>query len=759
MLAPGATDREHGGMGRDDEQSGGQAGSQAAGEERLGRYVLVRRLGTGGMGEVFLAKAQGARGFEKHVAIKRILPQHSANKHVVNMLVDEARISVLLNHPNVVQVLELDEDRGSHFIVMEYVDGHALSRLLRRLRKRGERTDPLVACYLAIQVLEGLQAAHTQRDGSGQLAGIIHRDVSPQNVLISMTGQVKVIDFGIARARDRLELTQGSQVKGKLRYMAPEQIKPTLAGSSGIDHRVDIFAAGIVLFEMLAMRQRFAHSGDLEIIDAILETDAPDLVAEGIIDDELMAIVNMALQRERRRRYKDAAAFAAALRGYLYAREPGFNGERVAKVMRRCFMDEVDEVDEADVVDEPAPPPKKARAPVKVVPAEPLPRADQRRPPDDRQNREHRNEREARETREARDEVTRTQFRPAADPVESSGLRPTTGTTSTTARGTGIRAPAATRKRIPAAIVGAVLGALVLIVVGVTIRAVMQPRPLVNGAAVSTTAPTAPTTTAPTTTAPTTTAPTTTTTTTTTTTPTTTTTAPTTAPRSLLDFGTDLELVVEVDPATATISRAYQPDPKYVSPARLKVQRGETIDLQFEAVGFESLRQKFQIDSDTPRVNVKMTPIPMPLIVRPIPRDAEILVNGVPYKARAMVTPGDTLTIVVRHPFYFDGERTVTATPGLQQLSVDITLEERPTPSNQPDGSAPASAARGTLVVTSTPPGADVIVDGLKLGRTPADIRVGVGAHRVTVKNTGAETTFAITIAAGEVVKRAVALE
>ena len=201
-------------------------------EERLGRYSLVRRLGKGGMGEVFLARAQGARGFEKFVAIKRILPQYSANKHVVNMLVDEARISVLLNHPNVVQVLELDEDQGSHFIVMEYVDGHALSRLIRRLKKRGERVEPLVACFVLIQVLEGLHAAHTQKDGSGELAGIIHRDVSPQNVLLSMTGQVKVIDFGIARARDRLEATQGSQVKGKLRYMAPEQIKPSLGGSA-----------------------------------------------------------------------------------------------------------------------------------------------------------------------------------------------------------------------------------------------------------------------------------------------------------------------------------------------------------------------------------------------------------------------------------------------------------------------------------------------------------------------------------------------
>jgi len=743
-------------MGRDDDQPA------AGGEERLGRYTLVRRLGTGGMGEVFLAKAQGARGFEKYVAIKRILPQYSANKHVVNMLVDEARISVLLNHPNVVQVLELDEDQGSHFIVMEYVDGHALSRLLRRLRKRGERTDPLVACYLAIQVLEGLHAAHTQKDASGQLAGIIHRDVSPQNVLISMTGQVKVIDFGIARARDRLEATQGAQVKGKLRYMAPEQIKPTLAGQSGIDHRVDVFAAGVVLFEMLAMRQRFGQSGDIEIIDAILETDAPDLVAEGIIDDELMGILNMALHRERRRRYKDAAAFAAALRGYLYARDPGFNGERVAKVMRRCFMDEVDD----DVADEPVPAPKRPRASVKVVPVEPTRQERLNDKPDNRNEKrrpgEDRATRDAREAQEARDDVTRTQFRPTVDGGEVSGQRPATpGTTSTMARGTGTRSPATSKKAIPAPLIGAVLGAFVLIVVGVVFRVAMQPRqlPIDPTAIVTTTGPATTTPTATPTTA----------TTTPSTTPSTTIPAPPLTappvpepappPRSLVDFGGGVELTVEVEPATATISRAYQPDPKYVSPARLKVQRGETIDLQFEAVGFEPLRQKFQIEGDAPRVVVKMTPIPMPLIVRPIPRDAEILVNGVPYKARAMVSPGEKLLIVARHPFYFDEERTVTATPGLQQLSVDITLQERPTPSKDPVGSVGQTTTQGVLVVTSKPPGADIIVDGLKLGRTPGDIRVGVGPHRITVKNAGAESTFAITVAPGEVVKREVILE
>jgi serine/threonine protein kinase len=682
--------------------------------QRLGRYVLVRRLGKGGMGEVFLARTQGARGFEKHVAIKRILPQYSQNQHVVNMLVDEARISVLLNHPNVVQVMELDEDDGNHFIVMEYVDGHALSRLIRRLKKRGERFDPLLACYVVIQVLEGLHAAHTQRDASGELAGIIHRDVSPQNVLLSMTGQVKVIDFGIARARDRLEATQGSQVKGKLRYMAPEQIKPSLAGSGGIDHRVDVFAAGIMLFELLAMRQRFPQTGDIEIIDAILETDVPDLEKEGLVDRELMDILRTALARDRKRRFKDAAAYAAALRAYLYARDPSFNGERLARTMRKCFLEEAPDAAADDVDDAPAPAPvKQGRVKVAAV-AEPEP-----------------------------DEVTRTQFRPQRPPPS-----PSPSPEPASPGVTGQRAPATRRRGIPAPVLGAALGAIVLVVVGVVVRGAMQPKQL-SPDTVPVTA-TSPTTTTPTT-SPTTTTP----------TPTPGPPTPVTAPPPPPPAADgSVEVVVEVVPASATITRAYQPDPKFVSPARFRVQPGETLDLQFEAVGFQPLRQKFVVEGTAPRVQVQLEPIPMPVIVRPVPRDAEVTVNGQPYRnSRTTVTPGEQVVIRATHPFYFDVERTVLATPGLQQLVVDLTLEERPVPTQDPPGTPSSPSSAATLSLTSSPSGADVFVDGLKLGRTPVDLRVAPGPHRVTVRGKEAESTFAITVGGGDQLKRHIALE
>ena len=672
-------------------------------EERLGRYALVRRLGKGGMGEVFLGRAQGARGFEKLVAIKRILPQYSANKHVVNMLVDEARISVLLNHPNVVQVHELDEDRGSHFIVMEYVDGHALSRLIRRLKKRGERIEPFIACYVLIQLLEGLHAAHTQKDNSGQLAGIIHRDVSPQNVLLSMTGQVKVIDFGIARARDRLEATQGSQVKGKLRYMAPEQIKPSLGGSAGIDHRVDVFAAGVVLFEMLAMRQRFGQSGDIEIIDAILETDAPDLHREGLIDQALMDIVDTALQRERKRRYKDAAAFAGALRGYLYARDPAFNGERLARMMRRTFTDEVEEEPE----EPPAPMPSVKRGKVTIKPLQSVSRPVPLAHPE-------------------RDEETRTQFRPVVDDDPS------------------LPKARATPSKLPAALIGATLGAVLLIGAGFGVRHLMRPQQLpVDGVIPVVTTTTTPPPKTTTTTTTTTTAP-----------------PPPIAPAvtsSLVDHGDGLQFIVEVEPATAQISLAWQPDPKYVSPARLKVQQGETLELQFEAPGYEPLRKTFVVDGASPRVLVQLVPIPMPLLVRPVPRDAEVSVNGKPWRQGMTVNPGDTLQITASHPFYFETTKTIVAKPG-QQILVDITLDERPTPSKEPAVVNPAITT-GTLVLSSSPRGAEIFVDGEKVATTPAELRLVPGSHRVTVRGNGAETTFAIDIDVGQRLERKIALE
>jgi serine/threonine protein kinase len=661
------------------------------------------------MGEVFLAKPQGGRGFERHVAIKRILPQYSRDPHVVNMLVDEARISVLLNHPNVVQVMELDEDDGRHFIVMEYVDGHALSRLLRRKKKKGERFDPLLACYVVSQVLEGLQAAHTQRDERGEPAGIIHRDVSPQNVLLSMSGQVKVIDFGIARARDRLEATQASQVKGKLRYMAPEQIKPSLAGRAGIDHRVDVFAAGIMLYELLAMRPRYSGQTDLDVIDAILETDVPDLEREGLVDRALMDVVRQALARDRKRRFKDAATFAAALRSHLYARDPAYSGpERVALAMRRFFA--ADAADAADAPDD-------GHEPGRAEPSLGAPAATEP------------------------EEVTRTQFRPPRAVAVASPSVPTTPP----------RPPPPRPGRVPPVFFGALMGALVVIAAVMLMRGQGGSSPELRAPSTPSAALTPPPSSAP---------------------------APSSAPSPTLSSPASsslstvaaatappavapddtVEVIVEVVPASATITRAYQPDPKFVSPARFVVKPGDTLDLQFEAVGFEPLRRTFAIEGRAPRVLVELTPIPIPVIVRPVPRDAEVTINGQPAKnGRTTATPGQEVVVRATHPFYFELEKAVMATPGLQQLVIDLTLQERPVP--EPAGTPSSSSSAATMALTSSPSGASVYVDGVKVGRTPVDVRLAPGPHRLTVRGDSAESTFAVIAVAGAQEKRHVPLE
>ena len=680
--------------------------------QRLGRYTLVRRLGKGGMGEVFLARSSGARGFEKQVAIKRILPQFSANTQVVNMLVDEARISVRLNHPNIVQVLELDVDEssGAHFIVMEYVEGHALSRLIRRLKKRGERFDPLVACAIVIAVLDGLQAAHTETDDDGRPAKIIHRDISPQNVLLSLGGQVKVIDFGIARARDRLEATQGSQVKGKLRYMAPEQTKPTLAGSSGIDHRIDLFAAGTMLWEMLAMRARYPQATDLEVIDAILEEDTPDLAAEGLADGDLMSIVANATHKDRRKRFKDAAAFAAALRGYLYARDPSFSPQRVAQLMRRHFTDEGD--DELPV---PAPVASKARVTERQR-AKPAADAD-----------EH--------------EVTRTQFRPPPQDPAAPAVRK--------------RAPTP-RPGVSPSLVGALAGAVALVVVAFAVRAAMRPRSLpVDPAATppslpslpsSPSSPSSPSPSATMLSPP---------------TPPATPRVPADAPQVVVGDG-DVDLVVEVVPASASIALAYRPEPRYVSPARLRVNHGDVVDLVFEATGYEPLRKQVLADRALPRVQVTLTPIPMPLLVRVVPRDAEVTVNGAPWRVGATVKPDQDLVIAATHPFFASKTVTVRSTPG-EALTVDLTLDERSTvelAAERPAVDDTASSTLGRVVVTSKPVGAEVFVDGKRASsKTPVRLDVKPGVHKITVRAPGAEQTFTIDVAAGAQVTREVVLE
>ncbi|MBI1949551.1 MAG: serine/threonine protein kinase [Deltaproteobacteria bacterium] len=674
------------------------------GAEQLGRYTLVRRIGKGGMGEVWLAKATGAHGFEKPVAIKRILPQFSSNPHIVNMLVDEARICVLLSHPNVVQVLELGEDQGEYFIAMEYVEGQALSRLMRKLRKQGKRLEALEACYIAIQLLEGLHAAHIQKDNRGKPAHIIHRDVSPQNVLLSSNGQIKVIDFGIARARERLEVTQGTNVKGKLRYMAPEQIAPKVVKGAALDHRVDVFAAGIVLFEMLAGRQRFPGDNEIELMDAILKEDTPDLCREGLIDRPLMDILDAALEKDRERRYPDAAAFAAQLRSYLYKRDPGFTAERIAKRLREAFAGGADA--------EKSEPRREATRPA----PDPLTSASE--------TPLHGGGTEDRE-------ATRTAFRPKE--TRGGGGRATPAT-----EGAPVQANDPTRVRrkgrgkgrslVPLA-AGLLLGVAALGGLYLAFRPRVPTVEAGTGPAAMTTPPvaTSPTNTAP---PPVATVP-----------PVAVTPSPA-PPSPPPPDGAGVVVTVVAEPATARISLASQPDPKYVSPALLKLMRGEAVQVVVEADGYETARRALVADQ-AQQLSVVLAPLPVDLVIHVYPHDAVVTVNGAPAKAGMKVRPGVPVEVRAEHPFAVARVVSETPVPG-RPFVVELRLDEV-------ESRRTARMAKGTLVIDSRPIGADIWVDGRKLaGLTPHSEPVIAGSHRVTVRLGNSEQTFTVDVGDGE---------
>ena len=220
---------------------------------KFGKYLLLERIAVGGMAEVFVAKAFGVEGFERLLAIKKILPTMGEDGEFISMFVDEARIAVQLSHANIVQVLELGKHDDNLYIAMEYISGRDLRQVIERFRKRAQPMPIPQVCLMVAEVCEALDYAHRKRDARGQPLGIVHRDVSPQNVIVSFEGETKLIDFGIAKAESRLQKTQAGILKGKFSYMSPEQVR-----GQAVDGRSDIFAAGILLWELICGEKLFS---------------------------------------------------------------------------------------------------------------------------------------------------------------------------------------------------------------------------------------------------------------------------------------------------------------------------------------------------------------------------------------------------------------------------------------------------------------------------------------------------------------------
>ena len=278
------------------------------------RYKLLYKLDAGGMAEIFRAKALSVSGIEKDVAIKRITPALAQRPKFVRMFLDEARLAMTLNHANIVQVFDVGRAQDTYFIVMEFVDGWNLRRILHRVNEVGTRLPVGLAVFIAIEALKGLAYAHEKKDENGRPLRIVHRDVSPPNILISKAGEVKITDFGLAKAVTQAELTDPGIVKGKFAYLSPEAVQ-----GKPVDHRADIFAMGIILWEMLTNRRLFLGRDEQETIDKVRACKIPSIRPfNKEVDEDLENIVRKALAKDPKKRIPTAAKFADMLSEYLF---------------------------------------------------------------------------------------------------------------------------------------------------------------------------------------------------------------------------------------------------------------------------------------------------------------------------------------------------------------------------------------------------------------------------------------------------------
>src|SRR3954463_16616482 len=236
------------------------------------RYRVIEKLASGGMAEVFRAESAGLEGFKKQVAIKRVLPHLSEKKKFISMFLDEARLSAHLSHSNCVQVFDIGVGDNAYFIVMEYVDGADLKAVIEYMRRSGQGFPVEAACFIASKICEALPYAHELRGKGGKPLEIIHRDMSPPNVLITKHGEVKIVDFGLAKAASQLEKSEAGVIKGKFGYLSPEA-----ALGQDVDHRTDIFAVGIILWEMLAGRRLFLGDTDFATVKQVQQAQIPPL--------------------------------------------------------------------------------------------------------------------------------------------------------------------------------------------------------------------------------------------------------------------------------------------------------------------------------------------------------------------------------------------------------------------------------------------------------------------------------------------------
>jgi serine/threonine-protein kinase len=304
----------------------------------LGKYRLLARLGTGGMAEVLLGRLDGPAGFSKHFAIKRMRPELTAHREFVELFLEEARTASLLSHPNICQVNELSTAGGDYFMVLEYLEGVPVSSVLVKALAHPRSLPVPFLVGIAQQACEGLHYAHEMADERGQPYHIIHRDISPPNLFVTVDGVVKVLDFGISKSRDSLVKTLTGQIRGKFSYMSPEQLR-----GEKLDRRSDVFSLGIVLFELLTGRRLFRRKSRLEVFKAVVKEPIPPASEwRSDLPSGLASVLDSALARDRNRRFDTARAFGEALGGSIRSLGGPMSAQTVGVRIRAEFHGELE---------------------------------------------------------------------------------------------------------------------------------------------------------------------------------------------------------------------------------------------------------------------------------------------------------------------------------------------------------------------------------------------------------------------------------
>ncbi len=296
------------------------------------RYTITERLDHGGMAEVFRGVAESLEGFKKNVAIKRVLPNLTKNQKFVQMFLDEARLSLFLQHANIVQVFDISKTPdNAYFLVMEFVDGCNLKSLIERQKQKGRRIEIAHTIYIMMEACKALNYAHfLEHPETNEPLGIVHRDISPPNILLSKNGEIKIVDFGLAKANSQIESTDPGVVKGKFSYLSPEA-----ASGLDVDHRADVFAVGIILWELFTSRRLFYGDTDYQTVELVRQARVPSIAAlNPEIEPELEAIVRKSLAKDVNDRYQNAADLGDALAQYLFSRRMKVTARDVAALVK-----------------------------------------------------------------------------------------------------------------------------------------------------------------------------------------------------------------------------------------------------------------------------------------------------------------------------------------------------------------------------------------------------------------------------------------